>query len=286
MSFNLCNQHVMARMHVKYCFLLSAMLSTSAGLNILMKYEETLPVEKRRKMDSQILKDIQPFSFVQVMTKSPALAKLMLVTGLQTASEGRNVESVFSIFMRQDLKWDSSQVNNFVGALGLALVLGGATVKVMMKKFGLFHFTTVSNVANSISHLCYYPVNPQLMYLGLLFGMAGGRKRDAIESMVMKVGLKEGFGGGFLSGALMNWRAITNMVGPLVVGSIYVYGRRQGKPGLIMLVLAATSMLAEMVHQTITCEEVGVDKQGAFIEEKKTPVGNVGRVVSHGPRFK
>ena len=64
--------------------------------------------------------------------------------------------------------------------------------------------------------------------------------------MVMKNGAEAGFGKGMLSGALMNWRSVINVLGPLIVGQGYTYGRSKGRPGLVFLVMAG--MLIRMFN--------------------------------------
>merc|ERR550514_479775 len=115
---------MMRRADVKYCFGLSGIFSAVALLITLATYEETLPVEKRAKPMGvgAILREAQPFSFVRVMRHNMALGKLMWVTGLQTCSEGRNVNDVISIYMQQALGWGWDTINNFIGLFGISLV--------------------------------------------------------------------------------------------------------------------------------------------------------------------
>jgi hypothetical protein len=47
----------------------------------------------------------QPFSFLPLMSRSRQLATLMMVSGFQTLSEGRNTTDVASIYLRSDLQW-------------------------------------------------------------------------------------------------------------------------------------------------------------------------------------
>ena len=92
-------------------FLLSSAISL-AGLGWLgANFEETLPVESRRPLD---LGDMQPLSFLQLMSRSATLRSLMMVTGLQTMSEGRNINTMVSGYMQNDLKWDWTQINRRV----------------------------------------------------------------------------------------------------------------------------------------------------------------------------
>eukprot|EP00912_Choanoflagellata_sp_UC4_P001381 UC4_evm2s856 len=157
----------------------------------------------------------------------------------------------------KDLKWSWNAINNFVGTLGIGLVVSGVGAKTMMKAFGPKLFTSVSNICNAVSLFCYsqvFPLNLFLgstagMVLGLLFSLPGARKRDAIEALVMKHGSDAGFGKGFISGALMNWR------GPLVFGSLYTYGSKKGFSGLAFLAAAMTCLGAEVLTKSISNED-------------------------------
>ena len=66
-------------------------------------------------------------------------------------------------------------------------------------------------------------VSLQYRYLGLLFAIPGARKRDAVESLIVKLAAEEqGFGKGFISGSLMNFRAILNIAGPYLFGQVRI----------------------------------------------------------------
>ena len=60
----------------------------------------------------------------------------------------------------------------------------------------------------------------------------GGRKRDAVEALIMKRGAEQGLGRGFLSSSLFNWRAVINVCGPLLFGMLYSFGAKRRVPGL------------------------------------------------------
>ena len=69
---------VLARAHPRYVFLLSSCLAAWTTAHLLRRFEESLPKEKRQKVD---LADMQPLSFLRVMQKSSLLNSLMWVTG-------------------------------------------------------------------------------------------------------------------------------------------------------------------------------------------------------------
>ena len=145
----------------------------------------------------------------------------MCTTGLQTITEGRNINNIWGVYFENDLGWNWDQINNFIGALGVSLIVSGMTVKKMIAYFGLRMFTTVCNCCNITAWVLFSGVGPlgiipggARMWLGLIPGAPGGRKRDAVEALIMKHGGKAGLGRGFLSGSLMNFRAIVNIAAP------------------------------------------------------------------------
>ena len=53
------------------------------------------------------------------MSKTGTLFKLMCVTGLQSAGEGRNVNNYIALYMQNNLNWSWDQINNFAASLAL-----------------------------------------------------------------------------------------------------------------------------------------------------------------------
>lgn len=261
---------VMNRMHPKYCYLVSVVLATTSLLNILFNVEETLPKEKRQPLT---LSDMQPFGFLQLM-RSRVLSRLMLVTGFQSFTEGRNITDVIAIFLMNDLKWGWNTINNYVSLYGTSLVLSGMTVKPMLQAFGMIKFTTFSNMCNILHLLCNAVVPPFSLlganlsvWLGLVFGAPGARKRDAAESLIMKIGAEEGFGNGFTSGAMMNFRAIVNVIGPLLFGSLYAWSSKYKRPSIVFLVGALTVLVAEASLRTLKPKDMGLDDRGHLLKD-------------------
>ena len=82
------------------------------------------------------------------MSKTGTLFKLMCVTGLQSAGEGRNVNNYIALYMQNNLNWSWDQINNFVASLGIALIVSGLVSKRMMSAVGFANFTAFSNLAN------------------------------------------------------------------------------------------------------------------------------------------
>ncbi len=264
---------IMRRAHVRWCFLTSSVLALGGLAHIHLAFEETLAPAKRRPL---VLHDMQPLSFLQVMRSSRTLFTLMCTTGLQTVTEGRNVNNIFSVYMQNDLRWTWDNINNFVGALGVSLILSGLTVKRMLREMGLRSFTTFCNAANTLSWLVFSGVGPLAavpagwrLWLGLIPAAPGGRKRDAVEALIMKHGAAAGLGKGFISGSLMNFRAIVNTIAPAFLAQMYAWGVRTGKPGFVFFTGACSCLGAQGLWMSLTNQELGLDKRG-FDKESKS----------------
>ena len=124
---------LMNRYETKWVYLASCGMAGIALHQIQTNFQETLPTKERKKLN---FLDMQPLSFMQVMAKSTTLFRLMCVTGLQTITEGRNVNNIWGVYMQNDLQWNWDQINNFIGALGLSLIISGVTVKSMLQTMG------------------------------------------------------------------------------------------------------------------------------------------------------
>ena len=124
---------LMNRYETKWVYLASCGMAGIALHQIQTNFQETLPMKERKKLN---FRDMQPLSFMQVMAKSTTLFRLMCVTGLQTITEGRNVNNIWGVYMQNDLQWNWDQINNFIGALGISLIISGVTVKSMLQKMG------------------------------------------------------------------------------------------------------------------------------------------------------
>merc|ERR1712151_1196059 len=105
--------------------------------------------------------------------------------------------------------------------------------------------------------------------VGLLAGIPGGRKRDAIESLIMKLGNAEGYGNGFISGSMMNFRAIISIIGPLTFGTMYAWGKKKGMPQLPFVFAALTVLASEGIFRSISNADLGLDAKGQSISAKR-----------------
>ena len=82
----------------------------------------------------------------------------------------------------------------------------------------------------------------------------------------MKHGAEAGFGRRFVSGSLMNFRAIVNIIAPILFSRIYAFGSKRGRPELAFLFGALSSITAECLWQSLSNGQLGLDRNGERIQ--------------------
>ena len=66
----------------------------------------------------------------------------------------------------------------------------------------------------------------------------------------------------------MNFRAIVNMVAPVLLSRIYALGSKRGRPELVFLFGALSSVTAECVWQSLSNVQLGLDRKGALCQPR------------------
>lgn len=266
-------------------FIASSLMALVNCIYLAKNFEETLPEGERCELTRDtITKDMQPLSFTQVWGTSPAINKMFWAEGFQTLAEPRNISPVQYLLLTQDFGWDMSMFANALAGFGVSLVFGGILAKKQLEFMGLRMFTTVCNICNSSALAlqgCGMVIErnlgvrtPLTWALSIMFLIPGARKRDGIEGALMLLGDEAGFGRGFMSGAMMNWRAVFNVITPVVLGYIYAWGKSNGRnaPYLPWIVGAVSNLVAEGVLQTLSNRDLFLDDQGNTISRSKSDV--------------
>jgi hypothetical protein len=78
----------------------------------------------------------------------------------------RNVNNIWGVYFENDLHWTWDEINNFIGALGVSLIVSGMTVKQMIAYFGLRMFTTFCNCCNIASWVMFSGIGPLSYFSG------------------------------------------------------------------------------------------------------------------------
>mmetsp|Transcript_19025 Transcript_19025/g.59815 ORF Transcript_19025/g.59815 Transcript_19025/m.59815 type:complete len:455 (-) Transcript_19025:257-1621(-) len=262
---------LMKRFEARVCYLVAAAVGI-VNTCLLSTVKESLTPDKAKPIN---FGDMQPFSFTQLFRDS-VLGRLMLTTGLQSFSEGRSINEVYVIYMRNNLKWTWSQTNLLVSMSGVALVFSGIISKPMLNAMGMRRFTFFNNLFNSLSLSCYGGLMPFAllgvwvrMNMGVFFAAPAARKRDAVEALIMQIGQDRGFGNGFISGCMNNFRAIPNVLGPLMFGSAYAWGAKREKVWLPFVLAILTIVMAELTFNTLSDTSLGLNAKGLLIKDEK-----------------
>lgn len=258
------------RKGAKYCYFVAAVMQAIVAV-MMARVKETLRPEDRKPL---ILGDMQPLSFMQLM-KDKVVSRLMFTTGLQSFTEGRSINEIYVIYMLNELKWNWSQINFLVSMSGIALVFSGIVAKPMLDAMGMRKFTTFNNTCNGLSLMAYGALPPfgllltwVHMIMGVIFAAPAGRKRDAVEALIMTLGQERGFGNGFVSSAMNNFRSIPNVLGPLLLGSAYAWGAKRNKPWVPFLVGVLSIVLAELSFRSLSAKSLGLDAKGQPIQDE------------------
>lgn len=274
---------------------LSALLMFYNSYLMASSFPETLPEEERRPFN---VKDALPWTFVNVMAKSKSLSRSMMVAGLQSVAEPKNIGDVNYLTLHEDYGWSNAKISRQYSLMGLSLIGSGMMVKKSLKTFGLKGHTTISNLMNGLTYVLWGGAKTIYETLGvpmdftMLLAVAclvpGGRKRDAVENIVVNLGEDSGFGRGYVSGALMNFRAFINIIAPIIIGNVYAWSKQRNgnAPFLAWGICALSCIFAEGVFQTLTNEELLLDDAGNPISGKNSAKQEIASKYKIGQKVK
>merc|ERR1711865_198803 len=242
-----------------------------AGLQLLnvQSMEDTLSADKLKPFEMS-LADINPVSFLKLfaMKGRSALAKLSLISGfLQKADEGKNLADLHQIYARNDCLMSDAARGNFVSTIGACVLLGVRWAKFSMEKFGGSMHTTLSNLI-CIGSLVFFAVVPRLfkntkynwwpMFLGILISSLGWNADNHVKPRAAAHADAAGIGNGEFSAMLSNMRAVMSTLAPSLYAQVYSWSTADGRamPGLAYLVSAMFKVVAELLFQTMSTEEI------------------------------
>ena len=250
---------------------------------------ETLPPAQRRP--SSGFKS--PFSFTELFSNGAALRKLSVVAGLQTFTDGKNVNDLEQLWFVDAVKMPIAATTTYVMSYGVAIMASGAAVvPMLLRRLGSRGFTTFvslaslhaaswlrltpclfrrqTNFTNFVAHILWGAIpRPWAMFAALLVATPGidAHSSNAVTAMATDVaqGLRSkkypmGMGRGEYAGFSGNLRAITVAVGPMLYGYIYAAGRQTRMGSRVNLGYFAAAivgcLLPELVHRTLTEQEM------------------------------
>lgn len=218
---------------------------------------ETLPVSEQKPLT---LSGCSPLTFLEMFRVSSVNQRLMFILSLQCFGEVRINQDINTLYMQKELGWTAMEVSRFMSCCGLTAILGGKTVKTSIQRLGLRGHTTISNLALALAFFLQgsrSKYTAQYAALGLY--ILGARKHDAAQSVCTDITLAAtDMGKGQVSAALSNFKSMASIFGPLIAGKAYTAGQAINQPGLHFRVIAAMYALAEVLHLSISPEQLGI----------------------------
>ena len=145
-------------------FVVSSALCVAQLLWQLVALPETLKPGKRKTMQEFFgaLSSVNPFAFTKVFRASGRsqqaknLRNLMLITSLQSCTEGRCSSEVFQMWSRNNMKATAGQIRNLLmywGAVVTGFGLWGSPI--LLRKMSARAYTTFTNLATTAGFLVH-----------------------------------------------------------------------------------------------------------------------------------
>jgi len=226
----------------------------AAGLTLvnfafgLLILPESLPPEKRRKMD---LKRLNPFSSLKKILKPSPIMGLIIIYFLIILA-GQAHPSIWTLYTQYKFHWTSVQVGMSLAVVGfsIALVQGGLT-RVVIPKLGEKK-TLLLSFLFSIGGFFLFAVAPLgwMMYAILIFFAFSGLANPALQSLISKDTPSEEQGE--LQGSLISLASITSILGPILYTGLFSeFTREQGAwmfPGIPYLAASLFCLLAFILY--------------------------------------
>ena len=97
-------------------------MSLMSAYTAAFRLKETVRETSRKPFS---LRKASPLAFVEVLTSSAAMFKLMTTSLLQTMVDGRNTADTDFAFQQSELGWNATDSGKYVAAAGVKILLGG-----------------------------------------------------------------------------------------------------------------------------------------------------------------
>lgn len=232
-------------------YLAAALVGCLNILNLQSRFKESLAEDNRKEMDWAAA---NPTSFTKLLTCSSEASMCSYSLGLQCIAEPRFVFPFASIAWETLHKYDPLTRGRFASFFGVVYVAGAIVAKGRMKALGPKGHITESNIANLIGFLIWSFRHDSLGTYMAIFCMALGiRKRDGLEVLLMKQGGGQGWGKGETYGYIANFKSLSAVAAPLIMGQAFAYSTSNGRSfyGSPMLVAAVATALSELCFQSV-----------------------------------
>jgi MFS transporter, DHA1 family, tetracycline resistance protein len=216
-------------------FMAAASLSMINWLYGLFILPESLPEEKRRKMD---LKSVNPLTSLTRLKRYPKLSGLIFsLVFVYIASHA--VQSTWSYFTFEAFEWSTAQIGYSLGFVGvMSIIVQGGLIRIVIPKFGQERSIYLGMVLYAIGLVLFSTATQGwLMYPYLAVYCLGGIAGPALQGLMSnQVSDSEQ---GELQGSLTSMMSVTSIIGPWIMTTLFAFFTAKGTtyyfPGAPML---------------------------------------------------
>lgn len=220
---------------------------------------ETLDGVRQKALDLQVLvESINPFAFVQIYTRgSAALQRMATVIALQMSIEGRNINDLNLLWVRNALNWGANETKNFVTIYGVSSCVSGMAITPrLLKSLSVFRFTSTTNLANALGFLLRgCATKSWLFYLSVVTLLPGGNgsSATALTALANSHAEAEGIGRSEFVAWSSSLRGLVGAVAPVLFGNCHAWAQRRGLPAgsAFALAAAAGALLPELLLRSM-----------------------------------
>lgn len=227
-------------------FMIAAGLSILNFLFGLFVLPESLPKEKRRKIETNKL---FPGGSLKELAAFPALLPLIAAYFLAYLG-GQVMPAIWSFFSKEVLEWKNSEIGYSLMAVGiLAALVQGVLLGPFVKRFGKRNTVIFGFICWSLGMALYALTSASwMMYAFMLPYIMGGLAGPTVQS-ILSDSVPENEQGR-LQGALTGLMSITAIAGPLLFGGVFDYFIGENAPAYFPgspFALGAIIMIAGLI---------------------------------------
>jgi DHA1 family tetracycline resistance protein-like MFS transporter len=201
----------------QYPFLLASVLSLSNFFFGLFVLPESLPENKRRKVD---LHRMNPFkSLGKILFKSPMVIFIWMYLLINLA--GHSHPSIWTLYTQYKFKWTSMQVGLSLAAVGVSFGIGqGFTTRLLVPRLGEMKSVIIGTSLHVASYIAYALITQGWMvYVAISLFTLVGITMPSLQTLIsQKTPTEEQ---GELQGSLVSIGSLTAVIGPLFYTKLF-----------------------------------------------------------------
>lgn len=260
----------------RWVYLLAAGFAALQIANNIARIPETRPPPPPDAPRAEFKGMVSPLAFTRLFGRSRALSRLVVAAALVSFVEGKNLNDLNLLWMRNDCGLSQKDIATYVTAWGFGAVASGAAiVPGLLKRLGMRGFTDLTMGTTAV-YLLLQASAPSLgrgrrgrtlaviyaAFALLLPGMNAG-SASALKGWATTHANAAGLQAGEFSGYFSNLRAMATTLAPLLYGNLYArYARQRGVRGAAspavcwVLASALGCALPQLIWRSLGREEL------------------------------